>query len=815
MIERYATPEAWAEWLKEHEGAQVSPSSIRNRIRKSGGIGNVGRAASGNQCEIFSEKDVRTHCADILVPLPIADQSGFIEVGGVRHGTVRALTRSLKVDGTTIYCHLRNSNVVPIHGKDSQGKLCCFYPELEILKLCADVVAPLPVADQSGFIEVGGIRYGTIPALARSIGICAPTVTRYLERSNVSPIRAKDCQGKPCNFFSEPDVRKLCAEFLATIPMADEDGFIEVESVRHSTIGVLARVLGIGQRTVCRHIYRSTLTPVKGRDRTGRFYDFYPEPAVHALFDHLLILPVADKSGFLMVDSVLHGTIESLARLLGISTPTILSRIRGPGVVSVRGRAVSGNACDFYPEPAIRELCGSILALMPQAGADGFAEVDGVRHGTVYALTQSLGISRTFLRRRLGGAALVPIKGKDKGGNITDFYAEPAVRELCADHLAPLPVADESGFVLVNDVRYGGVSAFGDLLGLSGTTVSSRLGESGIVPIRGKSKKGQLSDFYPEPAVREACADLLFLPKADETGFVVIDNIRHTTIGTFSDLLKIDQNSVYRRLDGSDIASVRGRDRQGKPCDLFPEPSLLRACSDILAPLPQAYDDNLLDVDGICHGTISALSRLMGLSKPTLSSRIQKSDTVPVRGRGENGNPYDFFSEPAVRELCADLLDSSLVQVGEDGFAEINGVRHGTMESFAHLFGLSPTTISSRLYKSGAPMVRGKDKSKHVCDLFPEPAVCEACADLLVPLPVADKDGFITASGIRHGTPRAFGRLLGLHQNSVASRIQKSDITPVRGRGNNGSLYDFFSEPAVRELCRDLIERKNNNPKSR
>ena len=82
------------------------------------------------------------------------------------------------------------------------------------------------------------------------------------------------------------------------------------------------------------------------------------------------------------------------------------------------------------------------------------------------------------------------------------------------------------------------------------------------------------------------------------------------------------------------------------------------------------------------YGTVASLAKKFKVSLGTLLSRISESGIVPIRGRDKSGRVHDFYPEPQVRELCADLL-APLPVVGKSGFITLNGVRYGTVKAFA------------------------------------------------------------------------------------------------------------------------------------
>ena len=750
MIERYATVTAWANWFEKHEGVRISDVTIRNHLRDILTKPEDGRGRLNHLCTYFSETDVRKACADLLGPnLPYCDEGGFADISGVCHGTVGFLARHLEVSKQTVTRRITSSGIIPIHGRDGQGKLANLYPEPAVRELCADLMNPILMQIDEGCFSVNeGVRNGTVCALAHFFGVSAKAISSRLESSSLTPIRGKTKSGQLIDLWSEPAVRELCADFLDhNLPRCDAHGCVDIAGTRHGTIPYFAHFLGISGAVVSSRLISSEILSVRGKMRGGQIHNLYPEPAVRELFADLLDpgLVQVGENGFVDSHGIRFGTALAWSRELGISNKTI--HVRLSEIKPVRGKSSIGSLVGIYPEPAVRELCAAFLdPSLPVCGEDGFVHIGGVRHGTIGSLARLFGISRSAMYPRLESSDIAPIRGKDKKGHPVDLYSELRIRELYSAILDPaLSQVDGNGFVEIAGTRHGTISSIARILGISIPAISPRLANSGIAPLRGKSTNGHLADLYPEPAIRKLCADLLGpdLPRCDRDGFA--------------------------------------------------------------------------DIRGIRYGTVKTFANFLGIDKSVVSSRLKSSNIIFVRGKTPDGHVRNLYPEPAVRELCAAFLDPSLPVCGEDGFIDIGGVRHRTVYSLSCLLGISSRAIFTRLVSSGIPTVRGKMRGGQIRNLYPEPAVRQACVDLLVETPQAGTDGFAEINGIRHATLDALAGLFGISYNSIKSCVSSVRIEPVKGKSLPGNLADLYPEPAVRKLCRDLIEKraKKNNPESK
>jgi hypothetical protein len=744
MIERYATPKAWAEWFERNDGVRISCESIRNKLKAAG---RVGESAKGevnhvfrNNC--FSEKDVREICADLLRPMPQADENSFLVLEGVRYGTVNAWSQELGISRHAIILHLSSLSCDVVRGRSKTGNIRNFYPEAIVRQVCADLLRPMPLADKNGFFVQDGIRHGTIFAWSREFKVSVPTVIKRFGSANAPRVRCKVEDGNAYDFYPEPFARKVCGDLLRDVPKAD-------------------------------------------------------------------------KSGLFILDGIRHGTAKAWSREMGISEITIVSRLRSANILSVEGKQAGGRPRKFYSESDVQNACAELLKPMPQADESGFFVLREIRYGTTSAWSSELGISSVSIETRLNAGALMPAKGKDVTGRIHMFFPEPAVRGLCADFLgSDLPCCNKEGFAMVNGVRYRTIGSLALLFGTFDKAISSRLKSSGVQSVRGRAPGGQLRDLWPEPQARELCVDLLdpSLPQCGSDGFVDIGGIRHGTVPVFACHIGSSGRAIFRRLALSGITPVRGKAKSGNLTDLYPEPAIRELCADLMAPLPVADKDGFVTVGGVRHGTVPALSRLLGISTTPIVSRIESSGIKPIRGKMMSGQIHDFYSEPKARDVCEDLLNL-IPKVSTNGFVDLDGIHFGLASAWSYELGIPMTTIKRYLSHHTNQTIKGKDSNDHLRDLYPEPAIREMCENLLRPLPHVNEDGFFEKDGVRYRSIHSIASSFGVDRSAIMVRLQNSGIVPIQCKVKNGRVRDLYPEPAVRELCRDVIRRKKSNPK--
>jgi hypothetical protein len=585
MIERYATVTAWAEWFKKHEGVRISNVTIRNRLR---GILAKFKGGKDNQGRIFpqfSEVDVRRSCEDLLV-------AGRIQV------------------------------------------------------------------DADGLVGIDGVRHGSVFSLSRLIGVSCPTIFSRLPASGLAPIKGRDTMGKHIDLYSEPAVRDLCGDLLnLDLIQVGDDGFVEVGNILHGTIPALARLYSMTPKIIRRKTLSSSLVPVQGKAKGGQLIEIWPEPAVRALCRVLLspdLVQVGD-GGFGVVDDIPYAPIKTMAKKMGLSKETISEVVNKAGIGFIRGRLKQGNICKLYPVEKVKELCAGRTSL-PQADKNNFFVKDGMRLGTINALAKRIGLSYPTIVRVIEQNSIGPTKGREKTGHMIDFYPEGTVRNLCAKYFGLIPLL-ASGFVEIEKIKYGTIPAFAKKFCLSETTIIKHMKANPVLSIKARLSSGHLIDIFPEPSIRQICADLIQpLSEVDSDGFLVKQGLCYGTVEALSGRLAVSRNTIRRKIDQS-VHSICVKDKIGRVGTCYSEIDIRRQCEEFLQPAPLCDKAGFVMVDGVCYGSARAFSRKLKISQATIAKYLGIAEKTPLKGRRADGPIVDLYPEPAVLELCRDLIE--------------------------------------------------------------------------------------------------------------------------------------------------------------
>jgi hypothetical protein len=414
---------------------------------------------------------------------------------------------------------------------------------------------------------------------------------------------------------------------------------------------------------------------------------------------------------------------------------TIFKMMTSSGRSGESARSRVGQVFDkkYFKESDVRRVCSDLFLPHPKVDRSGFYWESGVQYGGVRSLSKALGLSTTTIASRIREKSMECIVGFNKARRLSQLYSLEEMRKCCADLLGPIPQADVEGGFLSGGGRYSTIQALSGQLGVSVHAILKRLKVSPLKPLRGKIVEGNVVNFYPEEEMRNLCKELVEpMPRVDKNCFAYKNGSRFGSIYQWSRCFNISHNSIKRMIGRSTaIESMKCKAGDGSIRTLYSEESIIKFCSQLFEPLPVSDEKGFIETDGDSWAAVLTLSRKLGVSSPYIVSRIRLMGIRSIRGKDIRGRIFDFFPLSTIREACAGLIDSALPVCGPDGFVEIAGVRYGTMQSFARLLGISASAIKCRLASCNLMSIRGKESRGRLVRLYPEPAVREACKDLI------------------------------------------------------------------------------------
>jgi len=503
----------------------------------------------------------------------------------------------------------------------------------------------------------------------------------------------------------------------------------------NSWVGHLKREEGIGisNKNIFKRLKKAKVIGVSAKDGSGRLLNnqYYSELDVRNACSDILTAPRVDGTGCYIKNDIRYASITFWSKKLQISPESIKRRLKKSKCLSIRVWTATLKA-DMYSESDIYNVCSDLLdADIPQADDEGFFEIEGIKYGTFASWARELSVSGMCLKERILKINPKSVQGKDKQGKLWDFYSEVDIRISCPFLLKDdLPQADEDGYYLRDGEKYGPTSIWSEDLQIGDSTIKKFLDKFGFQPEKGRNRRGALSNYYPESAIRSACSHLMGLARADESGFLEIGGIKYGVLRSWAKKYSIPQSTLKSRLKESAAESIRGRDRRGGAACFYSESDVHSACNDFIEEIPQADKSGFFEIRGVRHGSLRAYSNILPISEPTIKKYLKINGVKPAQGKDCNGHLINFYLEPDVYSACSNLLEE-LPQADKTGFFTKDGIVHGAIGSFVRKYGLSISSVKLRIKRSDMQGIKGRSIKRAMCTFYPEPDVRSVCADLL------------------------------------------------------------------------------------
>ena len=129
-FEKFGTPETWAQELG------ISSTTILKRFNGERGITGIDAHGRLIQDGFFAEDDVRSRCEDLIDDLPIADETGFIVIGGERYAPLNVWCRTIPMSREM--ARPRCTHIKGVKAREWKRRIFNFLPESEVRRACAD-----------------------------------------------------------------------------------------------------------------------------------------------------------------------------------------------------------------------------------------------------------------------------------------------------------------------------------------------------------------------------------------------------------------------------------------------------------------------------------------------------------------------------------------------------------------------------------------------------------------------------------------------------------------------------------------------------
>lgn len=685
------------------------------------------------------------------------------------------------------------------------------------------------IAGPDGCFDDGDERWISFRAACDRGEISGETLRQHLLSNGFTTRFARTAEGAVARFCRLADIE--C--FLSVTIRAGEDGLLVDGERRLAAIGTWAESFGVSPAVLKKYVEQAGLQPTFCRDRMGRILPFYEEQDIRTAATPLLEeLPRADATGFFTLEGVRYGTFRAWSRALGIAKHVIARRVETLGLTGRDGRDAKGKRWIFFPEEDVRRACTELLEDLPYAEPNGFFEREGVRYGSIGAWARELGSNAHTVKARLTAAVCPSIHGRDAARKVVSFFAEPDVRRACVDLVTEFPRADQAGFFILDEERYGTVFAWTKELGIGQRAVEVRIESAALSSIIGIDVGGNRQPFYAEKLVRAACADLLQdLPRSSQSMFER-DGVRVGLVRRWSRELGISSLAIQRRLDAIGATPVPAYFR-GRLEQFYEEAAVRRACGELLEELPTTDDRGFAEINAIRYGSLYVWSQELGVVAQTIMKGLQAAGIAPLRAKSSIGVVRDIYAEQDVRASVRELLDARspnvLVQRRENLYVYLARVARehvagtpysvsssGFLRCGSSYFGTKQAWLRALSANKLSPHIRKLPWSEHmpsVAGRTPDGILVELYRDTDIEVYphgddhdlIADASGFAIIEGEEWGSTKPLATRLGLHPLTVKKHIKAAGLTPRSGRISVGRPGVFYKLEDVRLACADLL----------
>jgi hypothetical protein len=394
---------------------------------------------------------------------------------------------------------------------------------------------------------------------------------------------------------------------------------------------------------------------------------------------------------------------------------------------------------------------------------------------------------------------LNPHKCRSLRGRIVNVYDFNQVIQICPAILQlKHNITRLNDYVLIKGEKYAPLSFLAQVFSLRVRTVRECV--KNLTHVEGKPLKGRHVKLYKVEEVKSVCARLINpqLVIANKNGMATIGKDLFAPLSVISKKIKVSKHNLKKRV--KNLVLVEGKSPYGRLCAFYSLNQVINECSDLLNPsLIIAADNGWVIKSGKKYASLNLIAKELQISNEALGKRV-KTLTV-LKGKNRNNRLVDYYDFNQVKSACADILDSKLLIINQDGWVLIDGEKYAPLNVIAAELKISRYHLGIRV--KGLVSFRGKKQAGKVTDLYCFNQVKSVCSDLLAEgLLIADKTGFANKDGQLYATINLIAKQLSISKAAVEHRVKL--ITPVKGMSLKGRIVDFYNFENSKSSCADL-----------
>lgn len=505
-----------------------------------------------------------------------------------------------------------------------------------------------------------------------------------------------------------------------------------------------------------------------------------------------------------------HATLAALAKILGITSPTIVKNIKGKHLLPKAIKSSNNIPQKGYNLNEVISACSYLLGDIPIANKSGIAVIDGQRFAALRTLKRIFGLSVDAIYGRIKNFEIK--KFKLQSGQLLEGYNINAAKKACADLLQEFPAANKKGIAVINGQKFTTPYTLTKLLQLSHNAINPRIRKAGLKSQEIKVRDGNIRLAYNIAEVKKSCSDLLNQKHiANNSNIVVIDGHKYTTLENLIRLFKISNEPIKRRIRDNKIP-IQKIKINGRVLNGYEIIKVRKACADFLKKIPTPDSDGIARVNGQEYTTIENLARILKISTPTITHRINKNSLKAIEIKHLSNGILKAYNISEVTKHCNELIQNDFV-ADESGFVEIDGQKFASITALAKAMEVNPNIVSQRIGGLSSISIRTRNGLREAYN-FED--VKMACSDQLQDYPQADRNDMTVINGQKFASIHRIYDIYKLSQ-SINYRRVKEKLIPVNIRSKNGHVIEGFNVMEVITVHKELLDQKRNiksNPAS-
>ena len=132
---------------------------------------------------------------------------------------------------------------------------------------------------------IKGKKYATLGGLKEIFGLSDSAIKKRIK--GIPSIVVGKLRDRDVKVYLVEAVKKKCADLLTDIPVAGNDGTVEIKGKKFAPLMVCADIIGTNPQTLKKYI--TSLVPIKIKNRNGRIVDAYDIEEVKETFEREFI----------------------------------------------------------------------------------------------------------------------------------------------------------------------------------------------------------------------------------------------------------------------------------------------------------------------------------------------------------------------------------------------------------------------------------------------------------------------------------------------------------------------------------------------